>query len=781
MSDLFDEFIDDARQQIEAIEDALLTMARDPQPAAIQACFRALHTVKGNSGFFDLPRIQILAHTAEQVLDAIRTDRVPCDGDRVDLLLEALTLLTTLVEALTTEGAEPAGDDQALLERLASAAQTAGSTSGTQAIRIPTQRIAKPAAVNVVEEPAGEELSRHDLVTALVTLQPGDTANLLRHLDALKGRLDDVSDRARDRFCKLDDLAQLLVLGLVDDLRQGWADFFSQIGEFHSACVGEAGGTPATSEAGLEDFVAEAEELVAVIEQVALDGKDDVSGDGLAEVRRQVHTIKGLASGVRCANLREACHRLEDKIDAVLGASGGVDRQGLLLIVDDFRGILPRIVAERGDGSITGNDLARRLDAAPTTKTAPATTPAPAKVAPTRPAVEAGKPKAATGDGTARVSTGRLDDLMNLVGELIIAHSMVTQMQGEVDANMGQAISRQGRIIRELQNIALGLRMVPLRSSFQKLTRVVHDTSRKLDKQIDLVVEGEETEIDRTLAETIADPLMHMVRNAVDHGVEDAATRRSAGKREIGSIRLSARQTTDFVEICLEDDGKGLDPDKLRAKALEKGIIAPDQVLSDDQARELIFAPGFSTAVQVTDVSGRGVGMDVVRRNIESVNGRIEIRSQVGKGSSFVIRLPLTTAIIDAMLVRLRGERFLVPVNAVIEILNPDRKSITRILNSQRVIESRNRILPVVDLASSFSIPGETDPDAPCVLVIVDGPDRQIALLVDEVIGQQQVVVKPIDRRIGYAKGLTGSAILGDGRIGLIVDPTQLSRTELAA
>jgi two-component system chemotaxis sensor kinase CheA len=382
------------------------------------------------------------------------------------------------------------------------------------------------------------------------------------------------------------------------------------------------------------------------------------------------------------------------------------------------------------------------------------------------------------GDGFSRVATAKLEELMNQVGELLIAQAMVQHDPELVpNSHLAQAVTRQGRILRQLQVLSLSLRMVPLRGTFQKMARVVYDTAKKLGKQVEFGVSGEETEIDRTLAETMGDPLMHMVRNGVDHGIETQDERARAGKPAIGKLHLEAFHAGDDVVIRLSDDGKGMDAQKLRAKAIEKGLIDPHRPMDEQECFQLIFLPGFSTAAKVTDVSGRGVGMDVVRRQVEAANGSIQITSQPGQGSVFIIRLPMTTAILDAMQLRVGREHLLMPIGSVVEMLRPRPDQVKSLLGEGRVIEHRGRSLPMVCLADELAISGHQPDPSQGILVIIENRGSDYALQVDEILGQRQVVIKPFDQSVPHHPGASGTTILGDGRVGLILNPAHLVRS----
>ena len=427
--------------------------------------------------------------------------------------------------------------------------------------------------------------------------------------------------------------------------------------------------------------------------------------------------------------------------------------------------------------------------AAPKAAAAPAPAPSAPAAAPAPPAAVAARPAAAAeaetparaaaqGDETSvRVRTDRLDRLIDMVGELVIAHSMLAQdPRNDVsrDPDLSRKVGHAGKIVRELQDMSMSLRMVPLRPTFQKLTRIVRDVAKKSDKLIQFVSTGDDTEIDRNMVDVIAEPLIHMVRNAADHGIESTAARVAAGKSPTGTVRLAAYHSGGNVVIDLSDDGGGLDKDRILAKATQKGLIDPNKSLSESEIYQLIFLPGFSTTENVTDISGRGVGMDVVRRNIEQLKGRIEITSERGKGTVFSIRLPLTLAITDGMIVRVGSERYIIPTVNIAMNFRPEASQVSTVAGRGELILLRGELIPLFRLHQLFKVDGAvTEPTRGLVVVLRDGAGA-CGLLVDELLGQQQVVAKSLGAGIGKVPAVSGGAILGDGRVGLILDPSSL-------
>ncbi|MFP4250085.1 MAG: chemotaxis protein CheW [Armatimonadota bacterium] len=376
-------------------------------------------------------------------------------------------------------------------------------------------------------------------------------------------------------------------------------------------------------------------------------------------------------------------------------------------------------------------------------------------------------------DTNVRVSTERLDSLINMVGELVIANAMLAQ-DAELRERSGQDVVRKidqiSKITRELQDVSMSLRMVPLSSIFQRMARLVRDLARKSGKQINLVTEGEDTEIDRNMVEAISDPLLHMVRNAVDHGIEPSEARREAGKPETGTVALRAYHAAGSVVIELEDDGKGLDRDRIYAKAVRNGVIDEGAQLSDEEVYRLIFAAGLSTAEQVTDISGRGVGMDVVRRNIEAMRGRIDIASTPGEGTVFTVRVPLTLAIIDGMLLRVGSERFILPTISILRSVRPEPGNVSTVNDRGEMIDLQDELLPVLRLHEILDVEGACSEITDGLLVVTEGNGSNAALLVDELLGQQQIVIKSLGDGLGDVPCVSGAAILGDGSVGLILD-----------
>ncbi len=408
------------------------------------------------------------------------------------------------------------------------------------------------------------------------------------------------------------------------------------------------------------------------------------------------------------------------------------------------------------------------------------------KAAPAAAAGQAGK-VAARAEALAnfvKLDTHKLDALVDLMGELVIAQSMVVQhslVQELRDRELDRHLRQLSRITTDLQRNAMSLRMVPIRSTFQKMNRLVRDLAATQHKQVQLILSGEDTELDRNIVEELADPLLHMMRNAVDHGIESPADRLAAGKSAQGTIELHATHQGGGILIRLRDDGRGLDTQRILNKALQKGLITAEDAPTDKSIFNLIFLPGFSTAEAVTDISGRGVGMDVVRGNIARLRGRIDITSALGAGTTFEIFLPLTLAIIDGMLVGVGQERFIVPTLTIRESLRPQPHMVSTVQGKGELIRVRDKLIPLVRLSDKLGLVSQVRDPCEGIVMVVDSGTRSRALLVDSLIGKQEVVIKSLGPTFKHQQGMSGAAILGDGRVALIIDPEAVSQLGSAA
>ena len=376
--------------------------------------------------------------------------------------------------------------------------------------------------------------------------------------------------------------------------------------------------------------------------------------------------------------------------------------------------------------------------------------------------------------GSIRVGVDKVDSLINLVGELVITQSMLSELGNDFDINkverLNSGLEQLLQNTKELQESVMRIRMLPISFAFNRFPRLVHDLSKKTGKEIELILNGEQTELDKTVMEQIGDPLVHLVRNAVDHGIESADVRVANGKPEKGTIMLDAYHQGGSIVIEINDDGGGINREAVFNKALEKGIVESNSSLTDSQVFDLIFEPGFSTAKEVSDISGRGVGMDVVKKNIQSLGGRIQVESEPGKGSSFKVHLPLTLAILDGQLIKVGSEVYIIPLITIVESLQAQTELINRVSGDMTLYRLREDNVPVIPIYQLFNIPAECEKIEKALLVVVEADGQKVGLMVDDLLAQQQVVIKSLDDNYQQVEGISGATILGDGSVAMILD-----------
>jgi len=547
----------------------------------------------------------------------------------------------------------------------------------------------------------------------------------------------------------------------------------------------------------INEFAAEAEDHLTTVESILLESDGTFSSDEIGSIFRCVHSLKGASSYFNLAEITETSHILETIYDEVRDGKRVVDPP-LVALSFEYIDLQKKLLesaraAVEADLTVTRSpEVTRYLGSlnaylegtyeaeTPTTAAAssspteePLLDTTPAKTTEAKPANTKTSAQRLGVKNFIKIDTERLDSLIDSIGEMVIYSSMLVKNCRELLSDHEEVIRNTHQVekfSRDLQDIGMSMRLDPLKALFQKMSRLVWDVSKKLGKEVQFEMTGEDTELDRTVIEKLADPLMHMVRNAVDHGIETIEDRKAAGKSPVGKVKLAASHSGGNIQIRLEDDGKGLDPDRLREKAIEKGVISPEAKLTREECFQLIFAAGFSTAAEVTDVSGRGVGMDVVRSNIESLRGRIIIDSEPGKGSTFIIELPLTLAIIDGIDCTVGEERFIVPTLSIIEIIRPQADMITNTLQHGETFEFRGRFLPVFRLSELYELQGATQEPENAALIVVENGGEQIAIMVDQIVGSCQSVLKNLGPMFKDAEGLSGCAIMSNGDIGLILD-----------
>jgi two-component system chemotaxis sensor kinase CheA len=543
----------------------------------------------------------------------------------------------------------------------------------------------------------------------------------------------------------------------------------------------------------VRDFVVEAREHLGSIEgKMLVLEQNPQDMEAIHSVFRGFHTIKGLAGFLEFAVIQEVAHEVETLLDRARNGIMTITPavvDGVLAGADFLKQAIDAVEAAlTGKSAAPAGDHRQLLarihtllepgpqEAAGTEAPAPADYPAPAVSSPAAP--PKGTPSDAPGakasaNFSVRVETTKLDYLLDMVGEMVISQSLIRHnpnLEAVHDSRLQGELSQLARITGEVQRTTMSMRMIPIGQLFQRTARVVRDLSRKAGKQVELETSGDDTELDKTIAEELADPLMHMVRNAIDHGIETAESRAASGKPPAARVRLAAYHQGGQIVLEIADDGRGLDQEKILNRARQRGLIPDGTQLSESEIYHLIFEPGFSTAEKVTDISGRGVGMDVVRRHVQKLRGRIDIQSQQGAGTTFFLKLPLTLAIIEGLVVTVGQYRYIVPIFAVREMFRPKPEGLATIQGRDEMALVRGQLLPVVRLHKRFGVQPRTEDPCEGLLVVAECEGRQFCLLVDDLVGKQEVVIKSLGEALKSIAGIAGGAILGDGRVGLILD-----------
>ena len=559
------------------------------------------------------------------------------------------------------------------------------------------------------------------------------------------------------------------------------------------------------------DFILEAREHLQTVESGLLVlEKEPTNPETLNAVFRSFHTIKGLAGFLEFAHIQAVAHEVEtildlartgqlvlspNVVDLTLESADFVGKEVLRIesqlhgqdpgeeqdpwsLLDRVRKVIggdhsaPALTVDvpvKAEKAQTHEPLPEARQPEIAAKAAEESVPL-AEVA----SLDAKSKKAVTTDTHAiRVDTAKLDYLLDMVGEMVIAESMVRldpDLSGTKNTRLQRNLNQLRRVTAEVQKVAMATRLIPVGTLFQRVNRLVRDTSRKAGKMAEVELVGEDTQLDKTIIEELTDPIMHMVRNSIDHGIEAPADRIKAGKPQSGRVQLKAYRQADHIQIEIVDDGRGLNKDKILAKARERGLIGDTVHLTDSEIFQLIFEPGFSTAEKVTDISGRGVGMDVVKKQIQKLRGKIEIQSTQGQGTTFYLKLPLTLAIVDGLVVGVGRERYILPIYSVHEMFRPMENQVSTVQGRGEMVMVRNQLLPLIRLHRSLGVRPKNEDVLQTLLIVAETEGRRFVLMVDEFIGKQEVVIKSLGASIKNTPGVAGGAILGDGRVGLILD-----------
>ena len=686
-------FLDECRENIDLLEQGLMRMGEgESDEDTLNEVFRAAHSIKGGGATFGFVPMSELTHHMETLLDAMRSGRRAVDETGVDLLLEGLDLVQSLLESAgggdaTADHEERAPLERRLVEAVESVAEPGGEVGGGDGDGDGDG--GGDGGGNALEPPAPRP------VRWTIEFRPSENFFV----------------RGHDPLLLLTELHRIGTCSLVLD----------------------ASTLPSPAELDPSRC-----HLIWHI-----DIETDVGHEGLRAVFNWVDqdcTVSIEPSGAAPTPVE------------IVGAGGSAEAAAA------------PAAPESADPSVPG------------TPVEPSTPPPSAKPPSAKPSSGKAPPaKSGAESASIRIPTEKIDHLIDLVGELVITQSMLSRVgecTGEIDVDeLRERLTDLAHNTRDLQESVMQVRMLPLSSAFSRLPRLVRDLSRKLDKEVELKLEGGETELDKTVLERMIDPLVHLVRNSLDHGLESAAERQANGKGACGELVVAAWQESGSVNIRISDDGRGIDAGRVRAKALAQGMIGEQDDLSEEQIQQLIFAPGFSTAEEVSDVSGRGVGMDVVRRNIGDLGGRIRVKSEPGKGTIIDISLPLSLAILDGQLVSVSSQTFVIPILAIVETLEVRDTDVRQVPGMGTLMRFRGEYLPVTDVASAFSLPNERPGE---LIVVVETHGQRRGLTIDRVLGQQQVVIKALEKNYKPVEGIAGATIMSDGSVALILDPAAI-------
>ncbi|WP_422402768.1 chemotaxis protein CheA [Pseudomonas sp. GZD-209] len=733
--EILQDFLVEAGEILELLSEQLVELESRPDDAdLLNAIFRGFHTVKGGAGFLQLNELVECCHIAENVFDILRKGERRVDAELMDVVLEALDTVNSMFGQVR---------------------ERTDVTPATPELLAALSRLAEPGAAQapaamVEAAPVAEASAEPDITDT-------EFEQLLNSLDAVKAEAEAELHEQMQGEAPItggDEITDAEFENLLDQLH-GKGQFSTEVAASEAASA-----APAAASDEITD-----DEFESLLDQ--LHGKGTFAVDALQGAAAPAASAAPAAAGDDISE-----HEFEALLDQLHGKG-------------KFSG--EAAVAEAPAAAVAA---APKAEAKPVAKPAPAPAPVaapapaaaakPAAAAPARaPAPAAEKHGASEAETTVRVDTARLDEIMNMVGELVLVRNRLVRLGlNSGDEAMSKAVSNLDVVTADLQTAVMKTRMQPIKKVFGRFPRLVRDLARQLKKEINLELVGEETDLDKNLVEALADPLVHLVRNAVDHGVEMPDEREASGKARTGRVVLSAEQEGDHILLSISDDGKGMDPSVLRAKAVEKGLMDKDAAdrLSESDCYNLIFAPGFSTKTEISDVSGRGVGMDVVKTKISQLNGSINIFSAKGQGSKIVIKVPLTLAIMPTLMVMLANQAFAFPLVNVNEIFHLDL-SRTNVVDGQEVVIVRDKALPLFYLKRWLVQDQAHEEQHEGHVVILSVGTQRIGFVVDQLVGQEEVVIKPLGKMLQGTPGMSGATITGDGRIALILDvPSMLKR-----
>ncbi|MDU8361698.1 chemotaxis protein CheA [Pseudomonas syringae group sp. J309-1] len=748
--EILQDFLVEAGEILEQLSEQLVELESRPDDAdLLNAIFRGFHTVKGGAGFLQLHELVECCHIAENVFDILRKGERRVDSELMDVVLEALDA----VNAMFSQVRERSEVTPATPELLAALARLAEPASADEA---PAAEVVEEAPVEAVAEAASDEITDTEF------------ENLLDSLNAAKEQPQVVAAPAATGGAATDEITDSEFESLLDQLH-GKGQFAPDAAPVAAPVAAAPAGKAQSGDITDDEFE-------ALLDQ--LHGKGSFDATAVASPAAAAVASAPAAAGAASAGKNNEI--TDNEFEALLDELHGKGKFEPEIAATAVATAAPAAaVAAPAKAATPAAKPAPAAAAKPAAAPAPAkaATPAPAPAKPAAPPAE--KPVASEAETTVRVDTARLDEIMNMVGELVLVRNRLVRLGlNSGDEAMSKAVSNLDVVTADLQTAVMKTRMQPIKKVFGRFPRLVRDLARQLKKEINLELVGEETDLDKNLVEALADPLVHLVRNAVDHGVETPEEREASGKPRGGRVILSAEQEGDHILLSISDDGKGMDPNVLRAIAVKRGVMDKDAAdrLSDTDCYNLIFAPGFSTKTEISDVSGRGVGMDVVKTKIAQLNGTINIYSTKGQGSKIVIKVPLTLAIMPTLMVMLGNQAFAFPLVNVNEIFHLDL-STTNVVDGQEVVIVRDKALPLFYLKRWLVSSAVHEEQHEGHVVILSVGTQRIGFVVDQLVGQEEVVIKPLGKMLQGTPGMSGATITGDGRIALILDvPSMLKR-----
>jgi len=737
-------FFEEAAEHMAVIETGLLDLEQRPADLdLLNKIFRSAHSIKGVAGMLGFTAVAQFTHKMETLLDQLRNGRIPVTQPITDLLLKSTDCLKALIEAAQNENTV----DQAMIHPLEVQLEAA-STPGTPQASEPARGEGQGASGT--DHPSTPAASAPPIVSSHLPQASNPTPAMPMHRFVIHWTPPAfLFQRGLDPQQIFKELGDL---GTISEMHLDSSHVPDLVAMDPEQCYLAWTLTVET---------AKSKEVVeGVFEFVREDSVLSIEAGEALSVKREAQDEKRTTHGAPHEPSAPITHH-----SSPITSDGGEPKPLGEILVET--GVVSRETLDHAlaQQKKVGEILVEQHAATPQQIT---------QALQKQQEGTAAHAKKGTDTASIRVDTAKIDKLINLVGELVITQSMLSDLSARFEMAqlpvLLERVAQLERNTREIQERVMGIRMLPIGSAFSRFPRLVRDLSGKAGKKIQLVLSGEETELDKTVIESITDPLTHLVRNSADHGLEGPEERIAAGKDEQGTIHLNAFHEGGNICITVSDDGRGLNRDKILAKAVKSGLIGEQDKLTDDQIWPLIFKPGFSTAEKVTDVSGRGVGMDVVKRNIESLGGTVSIKTATGTGTTFTLKLPLTLAIIEGMTIRVGHETYILPMLSIVESIQPKPDTVKTVVGKGEVMNVRGTYHPMMRLYEVFDLEPEYKDPAKAILLILETEGERVAVMVDEILGQQQVVIKSMEQNFRKVEGIAGATILGDGTVGFILD-----------